>query len=569
MSSISPTEKTFLQKHEWLIPLGLFLFFLALTLPGISWGAPSIWHPDEIVVRSINAVHGELQFSETNFDYPDLPQYAMFFLGKLILALGYTDGEILIASRILSAILAGLTVILTYIITRRIGGNIYVAGLSGLLLISVSEMSHNGRFAHNDTYLIFFVTLSVLCLLNYVHRKGDPSGESEDSTFTRRVASTAQNMIWLYASFFTVGLAASSKFTGGSLILAPLIVYLIEQKDNIKKKWPSILISLSIGGILAFWGFGLGTPKVLVAPFFYFKHLLPTLQWQTTYGYQPDSIRGILGQYGVMANGLGLALVLLFGTALVWTIWKVVRAYREHTVPEQPQVKSFAVILLVIFVLDLPMMISYNYQLRYFLALMPFLAILAAFFVEEMIQRAKATNKTAYPIVIGLIVSAVILYSIVRIVSLMLLVMNDARIPASAFMGTLRTGTSLEHTFYPPSLPAPGYFEREHNYPIYFTRDPNEPLPESKKFKYNAGEAGLVDRKTDYLVVDSFTANKFKNQYFCEAMPVECAFFKQLETGRSEHYKLLAEFEYSLPPYLPQLKFEFINPAIYVYERIP
>ena len=534
------------RKYELLIPTALFIFFLALTLPGISWGAPSIWHPDEIVVRSINALFEGYQFSETNFDYPDLPQYVMFFLGKIMVRLRQGD-NILIASRILSAFLAGFAVVITYIIARRIGGSVFTAALSGLLLISVSEMPHNGRFAHNDTYLIFFVTLAILFLLNYVNH---------------------QNKVWLFASFFTVGLATSSKFTGGSLVFAPLVVYLIEQRNNIKKKWLSTLIVLAFSALLTFWGFGLGTPKVLVAPYFYFKHLLPTLQWQTQYGYQPDSIRGIFGQYGVMANGLGLGLMLLFGAGLVWGIWKVVKAYREKSISQEPQTRSFSVLLLVILVLDLPMMISYNYQLRYFLTLMPFLAILTAFFIEQVYQQAKATGNKVYPIVVNLMVSAIILYSLARILSLMLLVMNDARIPASAFMDTLPAGKTLEHTFYPPTFNGER-FEREHNYPIYFTRDPNEPLPQSKKFKYNVGEAGLDDRQTDYFVVDSFTSRKFENQYFCAAMPSECNFFHQLETGQSQHYKLLKEFKYALPSWLPQISFEFINPSLRIYERIP
>ena len=94
-------QKSF-NKYELIIPLALFILFLVFTLPGISWGAPEIWHPDEIVVRSIKALNGEWKFSETNFDYPDLPQYAMFWLGKMILALGQTDTEVLIAARVLS-----------------------------------------------------------------------------------------------------------------------------------------------------------------------------------------------------------------------------------------------------------------------------------------------------------------------------------------------------------------------------------------------------------------------------------------------------------------------------------
>ena len=47
---------------------------------------------------------------------------------------------------------------------------------------------------------------------------------------------------------------------------------------------------------------------------------------------------------------------------------------------------------------------------------------------------------------------------------------------------------------------------------------------------------------TDYLVVDNFTSDQFDDPYICEIMPAECDFFKQLETGRSDHYRLITEF---------------------------
>ena len=122
-------NKPFFEKYEFVIPLALFIVFLALTLPGISWGAPSTWHPDEIVVRSIKAlVEPGYRFDEGNYDYPTLPQYAMYALGKLMLALGFTD--VLVPARILSAVLAGLIVVMAYILARRVGGSVSVAGLS-------------------------------------------------------------------------------------------------------------------------------------------------------------------------------------------------------------------------------------------------------------------------------------------------------------------------------------------------------------------------------------------------------------------------------------------------------
>ena len=530
-----------LQKYEFIVPVLLLTLFLAQTLPGISWGAPVGWHPDEIVVRSINALHGEWKFSEINFDSPALPQYAMFFLGKFLLAFGKTDGDILVASRVLSAVLAGLTVVLAYIIARRIGGSVQVGGLSGLLLICVSEMSHNGRFAHNDTYVTFFITLSILFLINYA---------------------TAYQRGWLYASLFTVGMAASSKYNGGSLVIAPVLIYLIAQRHAIFKRPMRTLETLLIGGGLTFLGFAFGTPKALTWMAYYFKRMIPALLHTGNYLRQPDSLRGIIGQYAVFANGLGLPIFILFTASFLWVCYKLYQAYLTRSKQNDLQSRHFAVLLLALIAIDLPIMVSFNYPIRFFLPMMPIFAVFSAFFVEMLFQQ------TSYRKIISAAVALTVLFSLAQNISVMILFINDARIPASAYLKTLPTGTSLEHTYYPPTIPSER-FEREHNYPIYFRKAQNETLPVDKRFIYNAGEVGLEERETDFFVVDSFTTDKFKNSYTCADMQAECDFFKQLETGRSDHYKLLMEFKYTLPRWLPQIHVDFVNPTISIYERIP
>jgi 4-amino-4-deoxy-L-arabinose transferase-like glycosyltransferase len=540
-------DKSFLEKYELLIPLVLFLIFLAITLPGISWGGLNSWNPDEVVVRTIKALHGQWQFDEINFDYPSLPQYVMFGLGKVILALGYTDLEVLIASRVLSAVLAGLTIVITYLIARRITNNVYIAGLSGLLLLSVSELTHDGRFAHNDTYVTFFVTLTVLCLVNYkiTNQRG-----------------------WLYASFISIGMAASSKYNAISLVLVPIVLYLISQRQSLWKRSLRILETLFIGGVLTFLGYAAGTPKALFWMTYYFKRMIPALLHSGNYSRQPDSVRGILGQYASFANGVGLPLFILFGAAFLWACYKVFRTYWLDKESRNLQSSRIAVLLLSITALDLPILISYNYPARFFLSMMPVFAILSALFVEDLYQQTRMRGNLPYQRLLNVGLAAVILFSFARNISVMLLFLNDARIPASQFIKTLPLETSLEHTFYPPNIP-PGHFEREHNYPIFFSKTPGETAPISKKFVYNSGEAGLDNRQTDYLVVDNFTVDRLHDPYICQSMPVECNFFKQLASGQSHHYKLIARFSYSLPPYLPPLKISFVNPEIRIYERTP
>ena len=529
-------QKTF-EKYEFVIPLVLFVIFLLITLPGISaWGA---WHPDEIVIRSLGALRGEWKFSEINFDYPDLPQYAMFWLGKLILALGQTDTEVLIYSRFMSAVLAGLTIILTYVITRRISGNRTIAGLSGLLLLCVSEMSHNGRFAYNDTYVTFFVTLAILCLVNY---------------------KKSNHRNWLYASFIAVGMAASSKYNGISLIIAPVLLYVSVRRRALSNL--RTLETLFIGSLLTFLGFAFGTPKALTWMVFYFKRMLPALLRTGNYLRQPDSVRGYIGQYASFEQGVGVLLFILFATALIWAGYKVFQAYVTKQGQRDTQTSFLAILLLAVFALDLPVMVSYNYPMRFFLSMMPVFAILSALFIAELYQR-NAQYRRALSVALAIIV----LLSFARNISVMLLFFNDARIPASAFIETLPMGTSLEHTYYPPDIPLE-HFEREHNYPIYFRKAGNEPLPTSKRYTFNVGEIGLDERQTDYFVVDGFTMDKFKNPYTCADMQVECDFFKQLATGQSNHYKLIKEFSYTLPAYVPQIEITFVNPSIRIYERI-
>lgn len=535
---------SFLVRNEFLIPLTLFILFLAFTLPGMSsWGA---WHPDEIVVRSIKALHGEWQFSEINFDYPDLPQYTMYGLGKVVLALGYNDDGVLYASRILSAALAGLTIVLTYHITRQAGGSIAVAGLSGLFLLCVSEMVHNGHFAHNDTYVMFFTTLSILFLLQYHNQR---------------------HRGWLYACFLTIGMAASSKYTGGSLILASVAYYVFSQRKNIRSNFFSIAETLFISAALTFLGYAIGTPKALFWMTYYFKRVLSALHWQVNYGHVPGSVRGFLGQYQVLLHGLGIIIFLLFLSGFLWVCYQVTRALRDKTMTPDSQTSMFAVLLLALFALDLPMMVSYNYQFRYFLTILPILAVFAGFFVQRIYTQAVQSKPLIYSNLVITGVTLIVLFSFARLFSVALLFIHDARTPAGAFINTLPAGTSLEHTYYPPDIPA-GHFAREHNYPVYFIRNINDVVPNDKKMKSNIGEAGLDQRQTTYFVTDSFTANKFNDAYTCSIMQVECRFFKQLATGQSDHYKLIAEFSYHLPAFLPQISLEYVNPTIRVYERM-
>ena len=542
MKSDSVRNTPYLERYEFIIPLILFAVFLAFTLPGISWGAPSIWHPDEVVYIAIHALQGQTEFDSSNFNHPHLPIYIMLGLGKILIALGQTEKEVLIAARVLSAVLVGLTIVLSYVIPRRMGFNAAVSGLSGLLLLSVSVMSQYGRFAHNDTFVTFFTTLTIFFLIQY---------------------ETSDHRGWLYAAFFASGLAISSKYSAISLAIVPGILYLWTMRNALLKHTLRILETLFIGGALTYLGYAAGTPKALLWMAFYFKRLIPALIYNANYGREPGSIKGIIGQYAVFADGIGMPMFLLFIAAFLWGSFKALQAYRAKSNAETHR----AILLFSIFIIDLPIMQSYNYPIRFFLPLIPLFAILSALFINDLYGLARQNGNPLYSKLVAGGLTIIIVLSFARVISVMFLFLNDSRIPASTFIASLPVGTSLEHTFYAPTIPSE-HFEREHNYPIYFIKTIGGAVPTSRKYEFNAGEAGLDDRMTDYLVIDNFTSDRFNDPYICETMPVECDFFKQLETGHSDHYRLLNEFSYTLPPYLPQMSIDFVNPEIRIYERI-
>lgn len=541
---ILETALSFLQRNEFLIPLSLFAIFIAVALPGISWGAPDIWHPDEVVYIAMKALYEPVDFDASNYNHPHLPIYMMLGLGKLMLALGFTELGPLVAARILSTVLVGLTIVLSYFIPRRMGYNPLVSAMAGLLVLVNSEMIHNGHFAHNDTFVTFFTTLTIFFLVLY---------------------QTTRQLGWLYATFYCAGLAISSKYSAISLAAIPLLVYVWNARQSILQKPLRVFETLFIGSALTYLGYATGTPKALTWMAFYMKRLIPALLYNSSYGVQPDSVRGIQGQYSVILDGVGFPLFLLFVLSLAWTVYKIFLSWRANNLKEE---SHRILLLLAVLIIDLPIAVSYNFPVRFFLPLMPLLSILSALFIRDLYALARRRVQPGYTRGIGIALALVVLYSFGRVISVMLLFVHDSRIPATAYIASLPAGTSLESTFYSPSIP-PNHFEREHNYPLFFPKSPDDALPTNKNYEYNAAESGLEERGTDYVVIDGFTQSKFEDPYICALVQNECDFFQRLATGASEHYQLLTEFSYRLPAYLPQIKVDFVNPTIRVYERIP
>ncbi len=540
---------SFFSRYEFLIPLFIFLGFLAASLPGISWGAPALWNPDELVWRVDQALGGYMVFDETepDFNYPSLPKYVMYVIGSLTYGTGNSSFAFIVAARSFSALLGALSGVLIYYLARMIGANKRISALAGLLYIASGVAAANGRFAHNDLYLQLFSILCVYFLVKY---------QFSGSKF------------WLYASFFSVGLAASSKYTGGSLILLPVAVFLFVNWVEIRTRWLSMFGSLALGGVISYLGYGLGTPKALFAPVYYFTNMIPSLRNYPQYGFNSGTPIGLFGQWEVFESAVGTFAYYLFILAFLWfaarlALWKL------RKVPfENKQAQGIGIFMAVVLIFDLPFMVSINYIERYFIPFVPFLAILGALFIDEILRLASSRKLvTVHWAVLTLLVFG-LAYSGLRLVSIAMLFMNDARIPAGKYIASMRGyGKSLEYTLYPPMINK-RQFERAHNYPIYFVKYAADVVPSGGRYEYNQGEQGLLERDTDYFVIDSYTYNRLYTDTVCETNPVECDFFRKLLAGKITTFRLVKDFTYDLPPYLPHVSISAVNPDVRIYERV-
>ena len=99
-----------------------------VTVPGISWGAPDLWNPDELFWRVNMALGGEMKFDETepDYNYPSLPKHIMYGVGWLVGKAGGSMTDILISARLISVFLGGLVIVLIYAIIKMASENIYI-----------------------------------------------------------------------------------------------------------------------------------------------------------------------------------------------------------------------------------------------------------------------------------------------------------------------------------------------------------------------------------------------------------------------------------------------------------
>lgn len=520
--------------------LVITLLNIALNYPGLSWGLPGMWHPDEALRTIVGAIRkGEIPYNHPH--YPNLYLYFLYAAWKFLSPF-FSWAFTAICLRAISLLISSFVLVLIFLVSRNCGLSKWTSLIASTLLMTSTGFSDIAHFAHNNIYVLLFIVTSTLLLQEYLE--------------TKRIR-------WFYFACTACGLATGCKYNG-ALIIPVLLgsMIILSRKDGLK----TIFVRSIIGGFAVLIPILISLPKAVMRPkdffIFNFEKLFKAYFFEDQ-GWSVGFPPGYLGQWGVMSDSASP--FLFYGIACTAIGFAAVHLAKFFTRKQQSSPwginKSAAAIVTLLAVMDIPILVSRTYTIRHLVPLVPFMAIIFCFLLEYVWTHCCGTSPFLKSLFV-IVITVGLIHSALRVVSLNLLFLNDARLSAGAYISEMiPEGSSIEVLAYPPNIDKSRY--KIKYYPFQFRLFNTDSVPPG----YNLGCEGFKERNPDYIVIDSFT---YQWHCFPKAKGLlhapDCVCWDAILKGKAG-YTLFKEISYSLPPFLPSVQGEFVNPIIYILKN--
>ncbi len=335
----------------------LFLVGLGLRVWGARFGLPEdFYHPDEhAIVDRATAILRTGDYNPHWFNYPSTYiyiqalSYIPYFLISAARGFGgtipsFTPYGFYFAGRLMTAFIGTLTILLAYLLCKKMFG--HRTGLLSSLLLTFSLLhTVHSHYVTTDVPVAFFVTLSFLFCYSAMDRGG-----AKD---------------YILAALFA-GLATSTKYPAFIAILPVLLVDLVTARWG---EWRSVgqRLGLSVGAFTA--GFLLGTPYAFLDLNTFVNSLGTVL---SHYGAAQPGFEGSNTSVWYVRQMLCSADGIVVTVGLVGIVWGLFRHTRKD-------------ILLLSFIVPYYLLLSLwrvRFE-RHLVVILPFLVILAARFLVE------------------------------------------------------------------------------------------------------------------------------------------------------------------------------------------
>jgi len=423
-SSVNPKNESGRNWRDWLPELALLVILVLgvyLRFIGLNWDQNNHLHPDErfltMVASSIGSVAsiGEYFNTATSslnpnnvgynfFVYGTFPIFVIRYIAESFQKTGYD--QIFLVGRQLSALADVFTILLVYLIGRRLYGKtvgVIAAALAAFSVVPIQQ----AHFFTVDTFANLFGFLAVYIIVRFVTSADKAlDGTARDVTLQGRPSfRDLLNGFLPYALFaVAVGMATASKVNAVVLVfLLPLSVLVRYGWDALS--WPitrilRIAIFLALAGFVCFLTFRILQPYAFKGPGFFnvginpnwlanMKELgvqssgqadfPPALQWAN----RPIWFAWV----NTILWGMGLPMGLAALAGFLWMGWRILRGeWQNH-------------ILLWAWtgLHSIWQGVAWVRAMRYQMLIYPAAAILAAWFLSRVWQLARGKPRPRIP----------------------------------------------------------------------------------------------------------------------------------------------------------------------------
>jgi len=481
-------------RNNILLCIILGVAFLVRVI-GIGWYLPNTYVHDEIytVAKALNLItpdgeqlllsgHNDTArlvswglktsksyFNPYSFGYPPVSMYIqavvykLYFFGGHLLRCFRSINDMGVSGifwigRFITALFGIGTVLLTYLIGKKMY-SVKIGLLSSLFLCFNFLHIYYSRFIKPDVPMTFFITLSFL-FIYLIYREGKAK-------------------YYILASIF-MGLAIATKYTGVILIIPIFLAHLFYGLEK-KQKLFYIIFNKKVALFFFFLigGFFLGCPHGLVK----FSGLIRTIKSIYAAMNSPElnqvySMNSYL--YYItegFKNGVGLSLG-------IFSIGGIIYSGYQHRKKD---------ILLLSFPAFFFLFVGsfLHYANRYIIPMFPFLAILAAVFVVEMISKIKWSKKGKNFIIASLAIGIIFIPGMKVVNFLHIMTEKGTGVSAKEWVEeNIPPGSKIAIERYGPPI-------SDETYEVYFLMSAGLPRDWYEK------------RKIDYIIVNDFAYERY------------------------------------------------------------
>ena len=538
----------------WLLAVILAGNF-TLSILGINWGLPYLWHTDEKIDPAVHMIH-ERTLDPDYFINPHLHIYAMAAVVKLayllnpghtVMLTGYRIAPLLDPSnpgrriqfeairwsRMLSAVFALGTILTVFAIGRRHFGE--PTGLLAAALLAVTMGLVNLAHFATPESLLFLMMLLTLWACDGIASDGR----------TRSYA-----LVGLFA-----GLAFATKYTAWILVL-PIVAAHVYRLGPRVLSWRS-LGSLMLCGVAGFAAFAATNPYAFIRwhDFVY---------WGFWFNWYTGAPTGSLVEMSQFHRSYGPYFLLLgnimgwplFVASLIGVVLAAEQLWRGPRVG--PRARGYVIQLAWVPPFYIFYGASPHHALRFIMPIVPSLALLAAVGITTLyaVATARAVRRAIVAAAVGTAA-----YSAVYTFRSDWMYWHDTRYPAGRWLESHRDSFSERLYYFEVEAYLP-YFN--HPFPLkYFPfMDDTGSYPREK---FDEAAAGFYAHATDPIVDSDFYWDRYTDRPW--VYPERTAFYRALLAGTDPAgYEPVARFSLHNPWWLDPRP-ERIAPDIVVFGK--